>query len=97
MKFVKHSNCIYVLFAILAIFSIAVCMAVAVGNGFDPLSDYTTFFYASSLGAFSAQYNKCQYSLINTTLNTVSFDVSCPNGLINSSVTTNVIPAVISN
>ena len=97
MKFMKHVNCMYVFFSLLALLSCAVCMAVAVDNGFDPLADYTTFFYSTSYGAFSAQFNKCQYSLINSTSNQVSFDISCPNGFLNSSVTTSVLPAVVSN
>lgn len=96
MKFMKHVNCMYLFFSLLALFSIAVCMAVAVDNGFDPLADYTTFFFSTSYGAFSAQHNKCEYSVISST-NTVSFNPSCPNGKINATVTTTVYPAVISN
>ena len=85
----------YLAFSLLAITSCAVCMSVAYDNGFDPLSDYTTFFYSTSYGAFSAQYNKCQYSLISG--NFASFSLTCPKGLLNATVTTAIMPAVVSN
>ena len=87
----------YVFFTLLAILSCAVCVAVAEDNGFDPLADYTTFFYSTSYGAFSAASNKCQYGLIDTATNQVSFSLSCSHGSLNSSVTSNVIPAIVSN
>ena len=97
MKFLKHANCTYLLFSFLAATACVVCVAVAVDNGYDPLADYTTFFYSTSYGAFSAQYNKCQYVTIPNTTNTVSFDVTCPNGLINSSVSTSQVPVVLTS
>lgn len=97
MKFLKHSNWIYVILALLAITSCVVCVAIAKQNGFDPLSNYTTFFYATSYGAFSGQYNKCQYSLIDTVTLQASFDVSCPYGKVNGSVSTTTVPALVSN
>ena len=96
MKFLKHSNCVYFILGLLAITSCVVCVAVALENGFDPLSNYTTFFYATSYGAFSGQYNKCQYSLIDTVTYQASFSVSCPNGKVNGSVSTTTVPAVLS-
>ena len=81
---------------ILALTSCAVCVAVAIDNGFDPLAGYTTFFYATSYGAFSGQYNKCQYALIDTTTFHASFSMSCPNGKVNGSVSTTTVPAVLS-
>ena len=95
MKFVKHINCVYLLLALLAITSCAVCVAVAVDNNFDPLLDYQTFFYSTSLGAFSSKYMKCDYSTISS--NQASLAMSCPSGKVNGSIVTGVVPAVMTN
>ena len=87
MKFLKHTNCVYFILALLAATSVAICMAVAVENGFDPLVDYQTFFYSTSFGAFSAQSNKCVNKLISA--NTATVTASCPYGKINGSVVLN--------
>jgi len=97
MKFLKHSSWVYLILALFAITSCVVCVAVAYENGFDPLSSYTTFFYATSYGAFSGQYNKCQYTLIDTTTFQAAFSLSCPYGKVNGSVSTTTVPAVISS
>jgi hypothetical protein len=97
MKFVKHANWIYLFLSILAITSVAVCISVAVDNGFAPLTNYTTFFYSTSFGAFSAQHNKCQYALINTTTQQASLNMSCPYGKVNGSITSATVPAVLTS
>ncbi len=58
-NFLKHSSVYYFIFSFLAIAVIAVCMTVAVQNGSEPLSNYTTFFFSTTYGSFSSSKNKC--------------------------------------
>jgi hypothetical protein len=68
--------------SMLAILSCVVCYAVSIENGFNPLADYSTFFFSTTYGTFSSERNKCSYGLIKN--NTASMTLTCPYGQINS-------------
>ena len=81
-KFIKHASCFYFFATLLAAVACLVCAMVASRNGFNLTQDYTVFFFSTTVGAFSSEHYKCEYSLIRA--NSATMTLECPYGRIQS-------------
>jgi hypothetical protein len=78
-KFLKHFAVLLMIVSVFALLICLICYMVSVQNQFS-ITDNNTIFFSSTLGTFSSERIKCQYSTIS--LNQASFSVSCPYGYI---------------
>lgn len=79
----KHFASCLLFLAIFAVLAVALSCYISVSNGINPLSDYQTFFFSTTMGSFSSGYFHCKYTSASQASNgtyIASFELTCPEG-----------------
>ena len=79
----KHFASCLIFLALFAALAVGLSCFISISNGINPISDYQTFFFSTTMGSFSSGYFKCKYASVNQTTNgtyVVNFDLNCPEG-----------------
>jgi hypothetical protein len=79
----KHFAACLIFLAIFAALAVGLSCFISSSNGINPLSNYQTFFFSTTMGSFSSGYFHCKYAFANQTFNgtyAATFDLNCPEG-----------------